>query len=181
MLDLWLKYNSVVLEIPVKIKVQVNLVDMIEFPIVDTPLKSYIDGFDLESLRPVFREPCDEYCREIVLPCYDAREIFTEKCRAAMTRIVYKPRDILDIYMMEREFDFTIEKYRDSIVRKTKYMLDLYAKYRKSLMKMEFPNEHILTNSEEKLMLKKIPEDFDVEAVRIHNQLKSLRQEILST
>jgi predicted nucleotidyltransferase component of viral defense system len=181
MLDLWLKYNSVVLEIPVKIKVQVNLVDMIEFPIVETSLKSYVDGFDLERLRPVFREPCDEYCREVVLPCYDSREIFTEKCRAAMTRIVYKPRDILDIYMMERKFDFTIEKYRDSIVRKTKYMLDLYAKYRNSLMKMEFPDEHVLTNAEEKLMLKKIPDDFDVEAVRIHNQLKSLRQEILST
>ena len=98
-----------------------------------------------------------------------------------MTRIVYKPRDILDIYMMEREFDFSIEKYRDSIIKKTKYMLDLYTKYRKSLMKMEFPDEHVLTNAEEKLLLKKIPADFNVEAVRIHNQLKSLRQEILSS
>jgi len=82
--------------------------------------------------------------------------------------------------MMEKEFDFSIENYSASIVKKTRYMLELYAKYRKSIEKMEFPEEHVLTNAEEKLLLKRVPADFDVEAVRIHRQLKSLRQKILS-
>ena len=180
MVDFWLKYKSELSEIPAKIKVQINLVDLIEYPVSGIPLKSYVDGINLEGLRPLYREACDEYSREIILPCYDSREIFTEKCRAAMTRIVYKPRDILDIYVMEREFSYSIEKYRASIVRKTRFMLDMYSKYRQSIAKMEFPDEHVLTDVEEKLLLKPVAKDFNVEAVRIHNELKALRQEILS-
>lgn len=180
MVDLWLRYDSEVLEIPVSVKIQVNLVDLIQFPIVNIPLRSYVDGIDMEELRRLYGEPCAEYCREITLPCYDSREIFTEKCRAAMTRIVYKPRDILDIYMMEREFGYSIGEYRNAIIEKTKYMLDMYDKYRKSIESMEFPDEHVLTNAEEKLLLRRLPPDFIHEAVRIHNQLKPLRQEILS-
>lgn len=178
MTDFWLRYRSEVLEVPVRIKIQINLDDLIEFPIQDLPLRSYVDGLDLEDLRLQYKEPCDEYCRRIILPCYDSREIFAEKCRAAMTRKVYKPRDILDIRVMERELGYSVDQYREHIVRKTKYMLK-YSKYRENLQKMEFPDEHALTATEEKLLLRKIPGDFPAEAVRIHRQLMSLRDEIL--
>jgi len=179
MFDIWLSYRSEVLEIPVKIKVQVNLMDRMEFPVASMPLRSYVDGVDMEGLRAIYGDACTEYLRRIVFPCYDAREIFTEKCRAAMTRIVSKPRDVLDIYMMERRFGYSIAEYREPIIRKTEYMLDMYAKYRKSLKSKEFPDEHVLAGAEEKLILDGVPASFDREAVRIHGELRSLREEIL--
>lgn len=181
MFDMWLSYRSEVLEIPVRVKVQVNLLERLEFPVASKPLKSYVDGVDLGDLRSVYGDACTEYCRRIVLPCYDAREIFAEKCRAAMTRIVYKPRDVLDIYMMERKFGYSIVEFRESIIRKTEYMLDMYAKYRKSLKSKGFPDEHVFTDTEEKLLLGGVPASFDREAARIHGELRSLREEILAS
>lgn len=179
MVDFWLRYRSDVSEIPDKIKVQINLVDVIEFPVASMPLSSYVAGSDLDDLKFKYGEASDEYCRAIVYPCYDSREIFVEKCRAAMTRIVYKPRDVLDIYVMERKFGYSIAEYRPSIVKKTRYMLDMYSKYRDSFQSKEFPDEHVLTDAEKKLLLKSIPGDFGIEAVRIHNELKVLHKDIL--
>ncbi|HEX9908721.1 MAG TPA: nucleotidyl transferase AbiEii/AbiGii toxin family protein [Thermoplasmata archaeon] len=178
MVDMYLRYNSEVSGLPTKIKIQVNLVDTILYPFRKLSLRSYVDGVDLEGMRVLYKEPCQEYCRPIQFECYDAREIFVEKCRAAMTRTVYKPRDVLDICIMQDKYDYSIPDYREQIVKKTRFMLKTYRRYQENIELVVFPDEHVFTDAEEKLLLEKPPADFKSKATEIHRQLDELRMDI---
>jgi len=179
MVDLKFRYRSEVLGIPTEIKVQVNLVDLIAFPIVSRPLSSYIDGVNLSDVRMLYPQPCEEYCAKLELPCYDIREIFAEKCRAAMTRVAYKPRDILDIVKMETDHGLSIHLLRNPIIDKTRFALEMYERYDDSIREREFPKDFSVTSEEQKLLLEPIAVNMDAEARRVHTELEDLIREIL--
>lgn len=178
MVDLNLRYKSEVSGLPTKIKIQVNLIDTILYPFRELSLSSYVDGVDLGELQVLYDEPCQEYCRPIRFECYDAREIFVEKCRAAMTRTAHKPRDILDICVLRDKYDYSIPDYKEQIVKKTRFMLEMYRRYQENIELVVFPNEHAFTTAEEKLLLEKPPADFKSKAMEIHRQLDELRTDI---
>jgi len=122
MVDLSLGYHSEMLNSPSRIKIEINFVDENIFPYRSKKMNSYMKMFDSKELEFIFEKPYKEYSEPITMDCYDLREIFIEKCRAAMTRRMYKLRDMLDIYFIEKyrceiQFSIRIRRFNSSCIR----------------------------------------------------------------
>ncbi|MDQ1372351.1 MAG: hypothetical protein QG582_1267 [Candidatus Thermoplasmatota archaeon] len=179
MVELKPRYRSEVLGVPSEIKIQINLVDMISYPVGIRPLASYIDDIDLPDLSFLYPEPYAKYREKVELECYDLQEIFVEKCRAALTRTAYKPRDTLDILKMEGVYGYSIKGYRKQIIEKTRFALDRYERYRTNIHERVFPEDFRISGVEEKLLLEPLPGDIGAEARRVHRELEMMIDEIL--
>ena len=179
MVDFNLRYKSEILGIPARIKIQLNFMDVNFYPFEKVRLNSYIRGPEKIGLRALFEKEYDEYCCEIPFVCYDPREIFTEKCRAALTRKVFKPRDILDIYKLNEKFGYSVLDFDDEILDKIQFMIKVYEKYRDNLELTEFPAKYALSEAEEKLVLEDLPDAFSIKAQEIQDQLTELKKRIV--
>ena len=113
------------------VKVQINFVEKLLFDIRQAELKSLVSKGqeELEALFPEYKE----YVRAIRFDVYDIREILAEKVRSILTREGVKARDFLDVYLICGKFKINLEDIHQGIVDKTKFMLNLYEKYRRNL------------------------------------------------
>jgi len=179
MVSFFIGYHSDMLEKPNRIKVEINFVDYMIYPFKPRHLDSYIETLDSKELEFLYEDIWKEYKKEIEFECYDAREIFIEKCRAALTRKSYKFRDILDIYFMERKFKYSIKSFEPQIVEKTKFMLDLYKRYQDNMEQINFPDHTILDSEEMELLLIKSPEGLNREVQRIHKELMAIKEKMM--
>jgi len=175
MVQFFIRYDSEILDRQEWIKVEINFVDKIIYPFQKKTLKSYVEGVKSEELRFLYKEPWMEYNRRIQLDCYDPREIFIEKCRAAVTRKAYKLRDIIDIYHLEKEYDYTIINYKQQITEKTEFILEQYNRYQENMEIKKFPKPYLLNHEELNLMITKPPKDLSQNIERIHQELELLR------
>lgn len=172
-------YKSDILNMETRIKIEINFMDITLYPFIKNKLKSYIENIESEELRFLYEKPCKEYSTPVSLKCYDSQEIFIEKCRASMTRKTYKLRDLIDIYFMNEYKGYSILKYKHAIKKKTKFMLDLYERYKENIEFLEFPKTNLLDNEELKLMLIPTPKDLDRNISQLHEQLNKVRDELL--
>jgi len=182
MVQFYIGYMSEMLRARSRIKVEINFVEDILYPYRVNELKNYADGFgpsESRELSFLYGQDWRDYTAPVELTCYDPREIFSEKCRAAMTRKAYKFRDILDIYFMERGFGYSIPAMDEDIKRKVRFMMNLYRRYQENLELTEFPSVDLLKTEEMKLMLVEPPAGLKWEILRIHGELTKLRSELL--
>ena len=179
MVDFNLRYKSEVLGVPARVKIQLNFMDVNFYPFNKIRLNSYIGRSENEGLRALFEKEYDEYSSEVPFVCYDPREIFTEKCRAALTRKAFKPRDILDIYKMNEKFGYRVLDFDNEALAKIRFMIDVYRKYRDNLELTEFPAKYALNEAEEKLVLEDPPDAFSTKAQDIQDQLTELKKRIV--
>ena len=94
-------------------------------------LKSPLEEYkELEFLFPSFYR---EYKASISFKIYGAKEIFCEKVRAILTRKGIKERNFIDIYLISNKFGFGYENLEKEILDKTRFMLDIYQKYKTNL------------------------------------------------
>lgn len=177
----FLGYHSEMLDRPERIKVEINFVDKTLYPHKKSVLRTYVETVEKEEIKFLYPEPWREYTARIELDCYDPREIFIEKCRAALTRKAYKLRDMIDIYHLEKEYGHTIRDYREDILDKTRFMLDLYKRYQENIELLELPEPNIQEEEEMKLMIQTPPPDLQTTIERIHREMKRLREEIVDT
>ena len=113
------------------IKIQINFFEKILFPIKKVKLKSLLEeSEELEFLFPPFYK---EYRAIIDFKVYDIKEIFCEKIRAILTRKGIKERDFVDIYLISKKFGVDYRDLEKEIAEKTKFMLEIYQKYRDNL------------------------------------------------
>ena len=176
MVRFFLGYHSEILNIPSRIKVELNFVDKIIFPFRSRNLRSYIEDLDSERIRFLFNEPYQKYTSKIAVECYDPREIFIEKCRALMTRMAYKYRDAIDIYMLQEQYGYRIPEHSDSIIEKTRFMLDLYKKYRENIQAMTLPPPGVHRDGEMKYMASKPSSDIRDGIRKIHEEILRIRK-----
>jgi hypothetical protein len=156
---LW--YDSEILNHANFIKVQFNFVELIKYPEIENELHSLISDFSSEELEKFFPEEYEKYSGTINFKTYDLREILCEKVRAIMTRRGIKARDFIDVYLIAKEINEDILKYKPQIIEKTRFTLDMYEKYRSNLKrKTELINskELFLWGREKELLLKDINE-----------------------
>jgi len=151
-------YRSEVLDHESFLKVQINFVEKLCYPFKSAELKSIVSEAE-EELALLFPEYM-EYFQEIDFDVYDVSEILAEKIRAILTRKGTKARDYVDAYLIESQFGISLPDISDCIMEKTKFTLDLYARYRKNL---EEKKSTILTapftwGEEKGLLLKEIDE-----------------------
>ena len=98
---LFLRYDSEVLSTPDWIKFEVNFVDLLLYPPQRRTLSSYAQDVRNNELMFLFKDPYNEYNTSVELDCYGPLEIFVEKCSAAITRKVFKYRDLVDIHLLK--------------------------------------------------------------------------------
>ncbi len=157
------------------IKIQINFVEKILFRIKKVRLVSVCpDDPDLEFLFPdLYRE----YRSEIEFKVYDVKEIFCEKIRAILTRRGIKERDVIDVFIISKNFKIGAKGLEKEILEKTSFILDLYKKYRehlegkRSLLKIE----NFSFGEEKYLLLKEIDKkEFYQFTARLMDYLQSL-------
>ena len=165
----------------VRLKVEVNFLEKMLYPIKPLPLKTYLVELpekDSEVLS--FRHPQDyrAYTQKVKFNCYNPKEIYAEKCRAALTRQAFKMRDYIDILALEDKYGYSIPKHAGEIAEKTEYMLQLYGKYRENIKLTTTPAESQFKSEENKLLLKPLPHKIQVakEIPRINKQLSEIPQ-----
>ncbi len=124
---LW--YDSVVLEHDSFVKVQINFVEKILFPTIVNDLKSLLAGYEDTALARFFPDDYEMYSVPVKFVTYDQREIVCEKIRAILTRRGTKARDFLDVWLLSRERDISIDGLRPHIIEKIRFSLDMYEKY----------------------------------------------------
>lgn len=113
------------------IKIQINFVDRLIFPIKEVKLNGPLPKS--KELGFLFPDSYKEYRTPIKFKVYALREILCEKVRAILTRRGIKERDFIDIYLISKEFELEPETLEREILEKTKFILNLYLKYRMNL------------------------------------------------
>jgi len=179
MVLLWLGYDSEVLGVPSRIKVEVNLVDKMLFTVEERKVHSYVERLESRELAFLYEKPWKEYSAKIELPCYDAREIFVEKCRAALTRKVRKLRDVIDIVYMGEKLDFTISDFTPRILDKVRFMLETYERYRDNIELPKGPTPEVESSDEMRLILGEPLTGLAGKARRVNAQLEGIRKRLL--
>jgi predicted nucleotidyltransferase component of viral defense system len=174
----FIDYFSYIQNLPARIKIEINFVDETYFPFKKKSLKSFVDKIDSEELRFLYTKMYNSYCKPISINCYDPREIFIEKCRASLTRKVYKLRDILDIYHLEKKFGYSITKYQPTILKKIRFMLDLYERYNENIELLNLPEVDLTKADEMKLMIVPPPKDLGKNVKRIHKELEAVQNKL---
>ena len=127
-----LRYRNLAGE-PAVIKIQVNFVEPFLFKPVKRSVRTLISDSDSKALRLLDGPDMEAYREHYSLDCYDAREIAAEKVRAVLTRTAAKGRDMLDLYLLERDFKITPEGLETEIRAKLAFALSLGEKYQRNL------------------------------------------------
>jgi len=175
----YLSYISDTLDRPAKIKMEINFVDKTFFPFQTKQLNSYIQEIESKKLQFIYADAYEKYTLPITIDCYDLREIYTEKVRAALTRIKYKLRDIIDIHILQQKYGYTISDYRDPIIEKTKFILDIYRKYKETIDIKALPAAEDIPQEELALLITDPPKDIEENIERIHEEIQTIQLSII--
>lgn len=176
---LFLRYDSEVLSTSDWIKFEVNFIDLLLYPPQRRPLSSYAQDVRNNELTFLFKDQFNEYITPIVLECYSPLEIFVEKCRAAITRKVFKYRDLVDIHHLKEKMGFEIMDHSHEIIAKTRYMLDLYRKYRENIELMRITPEAIARSEETSMLIAPATLGLHQEAEIVSKELNKIREMVL--
>ncbi len=122
-------YNSEILKKRSFIKIQINFVERILFDVSKKDLNSIISGEESKELKLLYGDDYSQYVKNISLYNYDVKEILCEKVRAILTRRGLKARDFLDVLFITKKYGFSTDVFKDEIIEKTNYMLNMYKKY----------------------------------------------------
>lgn len=179
MVRFFIGYHSASLQLPAKIKVEINFVDKTLFPYKNNELQSFIKKVENRELQFLYKEEWNEYKKVVNINCYDPQEIFTDKVRAAMTRVAYKFRDVIDIYMLEQKYGYKISDYEREIKEKTRFTLDLYRRYKENIESTLIPDLQTIPKRELDLLLYKPTKDFYENINSIHTRIRQIQREIL--
>jgi predicted nucleotidyltransferase component of viral defense system len=86
MIVLYMGYHSELFDRTDRVKIEVNLVEDLYYPVRNMSLRTYLESLRSDELRFLFKDQFERYSRSVNISCYDTREIFIEKYRAALTR-----------------------------------------------------------------------------------------------
>ena len=179
MLTMTVSYDSEVLKIPSSIKIEVGFAELLVFPPQVRRLKSYAEHFDVKELDLLYPEYLKDYFVEIRLPCYDVKEIYLEKCRAAMTRLPSKMRDLVDIHYIQKRFGLDLDDHVSQITDKTLFSLDQFGKFIGDISKPNIIRDEDFRGEELALLISDPEEGLLDDLRRINDRLMALKQEIL--
>lgn len=145
---------------PGLVKIQVNFAEPLCFAPVTRPAKSLITGRSPKAIRLLDDPVLERYQEEFMVACYDAREIAAEKCRAILTRRAPKGRDVLDLFLLERDRGIRVEDLQSEAQMKLDFALGLGEKYNLNLDEAPERLQALAEQDMRPLLLK----DIDLEA-----------------
>ena len=162
------------------VKVQVNFIEALLFPLKRRKVSTLIDGVDLKGDEKAYFRDHLEYYALFEVEAYDEREILCEKVRAVLTRRAQKLRDLYDLYVLHSN-GFDAQDQVDDIVKKLRAAMH-YRKYRENfeanIEGLEL-DEGVLENPFERgLFVAKPTVEFDMFANRFLKFLPTFRDKI---
>jgi hypothetical protein len=114
------------------IKVQGNFVEDLLFPPKRGEIHGLLPRRDEEELKLLYPKLHEEYSSAPVMRLYNLSEILCEKVRSILTRRGIKARDFVDVYLILKEEKAEPAEYEGEIIRKTRFMLRLYDRFRRN-------------------------------------------------
>lgn len=150
---LW--YDSNITKKKQFIKIQINFLEQFNYNFKKNKISNLIENIEHKEFEFLFPNQKNllEYPK---IKTYDIREILIEKYRAILTRKALKSRDFIDIYLILDHLKEDSKKYKNQIIKKTKYVLNKYQKYRENLELRKKLGFNYIIGEEEKLLLKEI-------------------------
>ena len=163
------------------VKVQLNFEEPLLYPTVLTEARSLLQGTVPPAFRLLEGDPAAGYSAPIRVIAYDPREILVEKCRAILTRTAAKSRDLVDLFLLERDPALRAERFEAQIVEKTRRAVQWSARYRRQAEKLDTREALLVEEEVGPLLLKPI----DMVAFQRHRErvvafLKGLLPQILA-
>ena len=129
---LW--YTSEITKNKAFVKVQINFVEKLIFPSCKEKAESLLTGKTSEESKKLFPVEYEEYSGWVDFDIYDIKEILCEKVRSILTRRGVKSRDFVDVYLICKNFNITLDQLEVAIAEKVSFMLQLYEKYRRNIV-----------------------------------------------
>lgn len=157
-------YNSVLTGMNSFFKIQINFLEDIVFQIKRKKLNNLIKPSSFsENERKYFKDFLDFYRISPAYSIYDINEIVCEKIRSILTRRGMKTRDVLDLYLIKKNFKIDFEKIKHICKEKIVFSMRMYKKYKENFDKIKkITKEELSAESIEHLLLIEIDEkDFD--------------------
>jgi len=156
---LW--YKSEVAERETFIKVQINHIEKLDYPIKEIKAKSVISDDIKEEFALRFSEDAEMLVESINIKTYDLKEILIEKIRAILTRRGIKARDFIDVYKIMKVENASLSSLSSKIIDKTEAMLK-FEKYSLNLEGKQESGFNFEIGEEEKMLLVSLDhKDFD--------------------
>ena len=174
-LKLW--YDSIVLNKQSFIKIQVNFIEKLEYPIKEMPAIFILGNKDKKEIETLF--PNYSYLTEPVrIKVYDIREILIEKIRAILTRRGIKARDFVDVFLIVKKEKLNLNDFKKQIIDKISDMLK-FEKYNQNIKNKETQlNEEFILGEEEALILTPIGKGFPKFVKEFNLFLKEIIKEL---
>ncbi len=160
------------------IKIQINFLENLEYPIIEQRCDNFIFGrltnFDSAFLLPESSEWIQQIPKML---CYDLREILVEKIRAILTRKGAKARDYIDVYMIAKREKFRLREFKKQIITKVSPILK-FEKYKNNFSEKRFTELVFNRAEEERILLIDLPKDFDTFFEELKIFLEEISQEL---
>ena len=163
------------------VKVQLNFEEPLLFPTVPVLARSLLEGALPARFQLLEGNLATGYAAPVSVTAYDPREILVEKCRAILTRTAAKSRDLLDLFLLERDRGLRVEDHARGIVEKARRAVKGAARYRLQAERFEEREAWLLEEDVTPLLLRPIdPEAFQSHRVRAVRFLKGVLPEVLA-
>jgi predicted nucleotidyltransferase component of viral defense system len=159
------------------IKIQINYVEKIIYPLRVLEAKNNLEIIDAQEFRYLYPKVADNILTNPKIQVYDIREILAEKVRAILTRRGTKARDYIDVHMIQKDTGSTPQELHAEIVEKTRFILK-YEKYRENLLKKSENPPTFKMGTEEKLIIKPLSEEFEKNTIELMKYVEKLADEI---
>lgn len=172
---LW--YGSLILNQRSFIKIQINFVEHLLYPLAKIKVNPIISASLAEEIRFIFKEYA-YLLEQIDINAYSLKEILTEKARAIITRRGIKTRDFVDIYFIQKEGKLGIRSLEKEIIEKTIFMLK-YEKYLQNIKSKPEELRKFSSGKEDVLLLKPLSADFRDSLERTKSFLNEVIRKIL--
>ena len=153
-------YNSKELEKETFVKIQVNHIEKIIYPIKELNVGFIVPKNLEKDFSFIASEDAEILLKPINIKAYNLKEILIEKIRAILTRRGIKARDFVDIFLIVKKEKLNLNDFKKQIIEKINDMLK-FEKYNQNIKNKEMQlNEEFILGEEEALILTPIGKGF---------------------
>jgi len=172
---LW--HDSIVLNKPSFIKIQINFIEKLNYEIKELPAVFIIGNKDKKEIELLFND-YSYLLNPVKIKAYDLKEILIEKVRAILTRRGIKARDFVDVFLIAKKDKLDLKDFKKEIIEKISDMLK-FEKYTLNIKSKETQlNDNLILGEEEALMLTPIDKSFPKFLKELNLFLKEIIKEL---
>ena len=153
-------YNSKELEKETFVKIQVNHIEKLNYPIKELNVGLIVPKNLEKDLSFIVSEDAETLLKPMKIKAYDLKEILIEKVRAILTRRGIKARDFVDVFLITKKDKLELNDFNKEIIEKISVMLK-FEKYSQNIKNKETQlSDNLILGEEETLMLIPIDKSF---------------------